>query len=110
MSMGRSVLEGEMATRLDEERGTALLGDAAVLIWNDIAAEGREEFYRWHDKEHVPERLGLPGFRRGRRFVRPGHSPEWFTMYEAADVSVLVSPQYLERPGIRERVVRREDR
>ncbi len=95
--MGGSILESEMATRSDEEPGTALLGDAAVLIWNDVEAEGREEFYRWHDKEHVPERLGLPGFRRGRRFVRPGHSPEWFTMYEAADVSVLVSPQYLAR-------------
>jgi hypothetical protein len=97
MSMGASVLETERAARSDEERGTALLGDAAVLIWNDVAAEGREEFYRWHDKEHVPERLALQGFRRGRRFVRPGHSPEWFTMYEAADVSVLVSPEYLAR-------------
>jgi hypothetical protein len=97
MIMGGSVLERERAARSGEERGTALLGDAAVLIWNDLEAEGREEFYRWHDKEHVPERLALPGFRRGRRFVRPGHSPEWFTMYEATDVSALVSPQYLAR-------------
>ena len=97
MNIRESVLEGERAACADEGRGTALLGDAAVLIWNDVTAEGREEFYRWHDREHVPERLALPGFRRGRRFVRPGHSPEWFTMYEAADVSALVSPQYLAR-------------
>jgi len=95
MSANGSMLESEIAAVA--ERGAALLGEAAVLIWNDVAADGREEFYRWHDREHVPERLGIPGFRRGRRFVRPGHSPEWFTMYEAVDVAVLVSPQYLAR-------------
>ena len=79
------------------ERGSALLGQAAVIVWNDIAPEGRDRFYRWHDKEHMPERLALPGFRRGRRFSRPGHSPEWLTIYEAVDVSALVSPEYLAR-------------
>ena len=77
--------------------GGALMGQGAVLIWNDIADEGRNEFYEWHDKEHVPERLGIPGFRRGRRFVKRSHSPEWFTMYEADDVSVVTSPDYLAR-------------
>ena len=87
------------ASSADRSRwsGSALLGQAAVLIWNDIALEGREQFYRWHDKEHMAERLGLPGFRRGRRFSRPGHSPEWLTMYEAVDISALVSPEYLAR-------------
>lgn len=78
-------------------RHGALLGNAAVLIWNDVAPEGRDAFYAWHDKEHVPERLALPGFRRGRRFSKRGHSPEWLTMYEADDMSALVSPRYLAR-------------
>ncbi|BBQ01168.1 hypothetical protein BSFA1_62960 (plasmid) [Burkholderia sp. SFA1] len=75
----------------------ALLGEGAVLVWNDVVSAGREQFYEWHDKEHIPERLAIPGFRRGRRYVRPGHSPEWLTMYEAADLDVVVSPAYLER-------------
>jgi len=75
----------------------ALMGQGAVLIWNDVADEGRDEFYEWHDKEHVPERLAIPGFRRGRRFIKPSHSPEWFTMYEADDLSVVTSPGYLAR-------------
>ena len=75
----------------------ALMGQGAVLIWNDVADEGRDQFYEWHDKEHVPERLAIPGFRRGRRFVKPLHSPEWFTMYEADDLSVVTSPSYLAR-------------
>ena len=75
----------------------ALLGRGAVVVWNDVTDEGREQFYQWHDKEHVPERLALPGFRRGRRFVAPGHSPEWLTVYEADDLGVLTSPEYLAR-------------
>ena len=75
----------------------ALLGAGAVVVWNDVAAEGREQFYAWHDKEHIPERLAIPGFRRGRRYIRPGHSPEWLTMYEADDLGVMVSPEYLRR-------------
>lgn len=75
----------------------ALLGGAAVLVWNDVAAAGREQFYQWHDKEHIPEHLALPGFRRGRRYRKPGHSPEWLTFYEADDLAVLVSPAYLAR-------------
>ena len=43
-------------------RAGALLGDAVVLVWNDVADEGREQFYQWHDREHIPERLATPGF------------------------------------------------
>ncbi len=75
----------------------ALLGAGAVLVWNDVAAEGRTPFYEWHDKEHIPERLAIPGFRRGRRYAKPGHSPEWLTLYEADDLEVLVSPAYMAR-------------
>jgi hypothetical protein len=75
----------------------ALLGRAAVLIWNDVAPEGRDAFYAWHDREHMPERLALPGFRRGRRFAKAGHSPEWLTMYEADDIGALTSREYLAR-------------
>lgn len=77
--------------------GGALMGRAAVLIWNDVAPEGRAQFYAWHDGEHIPERLSLPGFLRGRRCARAGHSPEWLTIYEAVDVSALMSPAYLAR-------------
>jgi len=73
--------------------GPALLGNAAVIVWNDVADEGRERFYQWHDNEHIPERLALPGFRRGRRFAKPGHSPEWLTLY----LTVVTSPEYLAR-------------
>jgi hypothetical protein len=85
------------STTMTGSRGGSLLGTGAVLVWNDVAEDGRRQFYEWHDKEHIPERLAVPGFRRGRRYSKPNHSPEWFTMYEADDLSVVTSPGYLER-------------
>jgi hypothetical protein len=77
----------------------SLLGKAAVLIWNDVIESERDAFYQWHDKEHVPERLSLPGFLRGRRYRGDGSqgAAEWLTIYEARDLDVLISPAYLAR-------------
>ena len=94
-SAGKGATAREASER--SQIASAVMGRGAVLIWNDVTSEGRAEFYAWHDHEHIPERLSLPGFLRGRRYVARGHSPEWLTIYEAVDVSALVSPQYLER-------------
>lgn len=80
-----------------DARGGALLGAAVVVIWNDVADEGHGQFYAWHDHEHLPERLAIPGFARGRRFAKPGHSPRWLTLYEAESLDVLVAPAYVAR-------------
>jgi hypothetical protein len=93
----RDVDRSANAAATSTSTGSALLGIGAVVIWNDVAPQGRQQFYDWHDKEHIPERLAIPGFRRGRRYARPGHSPEWLTLYEADDLGVVTSPAYLAR-------------
>jgi len=75
----------------------ALLGEGVVVVWNDVEAAGRGLFYEWHDREHLPERLAIPGFLRGRRLRSSNHSPEWLTIYEAATVGVLSSEAYMTR-------------
>jgi len=75
----------------------SLLGQGVVAIWNDVAPEGRAAFYEWHNREHMPERVGVPGFLRGRRYVAVAGAPEYFTLYEAANTSVLAGSHYLER-------------
>ena len=76
-----------------------LAGGGAICIWNDITDEGRDEFYAWHLTEHMPERVAVPGFRRGRRYIAldTASRPEFFTLYETADTDVLTSPAYLAR-------------
>jgi hypothetical protein len=75
----------------------SLLGRGAVAIWNDVVPEGRAEFYEWHHREHMPERVGIPGFLRGRRYIAVKGAPEFFTLYEATGTDVLAGPHYLER-------------
>lgn len=77
----------------------SLAGGGAICIWNDITDEGRDEFYAWHLTEHMPERVGIPGFRRGRRYIAldAASRPEFFTLYETADTGVLTGPDYLAR-------------
>ena len=76
-----------------------LTGEAVVAIWNDITPEGRAAFYAWHLHEHMPERVGIPGFRRGRRYVAadPATSPEFFTLYEVETPQVLQGQDYAAR-------------
>jgi hypothetical protein len=75
----------------------ALAGRGAVAIWHDIAPEGREAFYAWHGQEHMPERIGVPGFLRGRRFVAIDGAPEFFNLYETASPTVTTGADYLAR-------------
>ena len=67
----------------------SLAGEAVVSIWHGIAPEGRDAFYAWHVHEHMPERVGIPGFLRGRRYIAERGGPEFFTLYEASTVEVL---------------------
>ena len=74
-----------------------LLGRAVLAIWNDVAAGADEEFNRWHLGEHLAERVGTPGFLRGRRYdvIRGDH--RYFTLYETERPEVLNGPEYLAR-------------
>jgi hypothetical protein len=72
--------------------------DAGILaIWNDCAPAGRDAYERWYLEEHLPERVGLPGFRAGRRYERIEGDREYFTFYETETPEALASPAYLER-------------
>ncbi len=76
-----------------------LAGEGAVAIWNGIAEEGRKDFYDWHLHEHMPERLGIPGFLRGRRYRAADKEtkPEFFTLYETSTFEVIQGLDYLNR-------------
>jgi hypothetical protein len=76
-----------------------LAGEAVVAIWNGVTPEGRAEFYAWHLQEHMAERVGIPGFRRGRRYVAldAATQPEFFTLYEAETMQVLQGQDYANR-------------
>ena len=69
----------------------------AVAIWHDIAPEGREEFYAWHGQEHMPERVSIPGFNCGRRFLARQAELQFFNLYETQSPEVVRGPEYKAR-------------
>jgi hypothetical protein len=75
----------------------SLLGPAAIVISFDIEPDSVAEHDRWHSREHMPERLSIPGFRRGTRWRSHSGSPAYLVVYEVAASSVLTSEAYLRR-------------
>ena len=74
-----------------------MLGAAAITMWWDVAPGMRAEWEDWHSNEHMPERLSIPGFLRGSRWIASSGEPSYFTLYEAAELATITSGAYLER-------------
>ena len=74
-----------------------MLGTAAVTMWWNVAPEMRAEWEDWHSSEHMPERLAIPGFLRGTRFVAQSGEPSYFVLYEVTQPAVMTGGAYLER-------------
>jgi len=75
----------------------SLLGKAAVAMWWTIRPEQRAEFGDWHSHEHFPERMSIPGFRRGSRWTSTDDADGFFVLYELEQYDVLTSKGYLDR-------------
>ena len=73
-------------------------GNAFLAIWHDIEEGGHAEYIEWHTREHMPERLSIPGFRTGKRLHAPDASRYAFgTVYSGETLETFRSPDYLER-------------
>ena len=95
-----------MRTQRLEAQGAArfhgLLGEAVLAVWCDIDPEHDAEFNDWYTHQHLPERVGIPGFLRGRRWSVPKGAAyqkggQYFTLYEIETLQTLVSAPYMER-------------
>lgn len=76
----------------------ALKGRAFMAIWHDIAEAGEAEYNVWHTRQHLPERLGVPGFLVGRRYVDWRlDNQRYFTLYEGLTLETFSSQDYRAR-------------
>ena len=74
-----------------------MLGRAAIAMWWDVPPEVRRKWEDWHTHEHMPERLGIPGFLRGTRWIALSGEPSYFVLYEAAKLTAVTAGAYVER-------------
>jgi hypothetical protein len=68
-----------------------------MLLLFDVVRDAIPEHDEWHTHEHLPERLSIPGFVRGTRWVALSGQPRYLVMYEVEQLATLTSDTYLER-------------
>ncbi len=61
----------------------------------DFSAVAEDEFNDWYDLEHLPERLRIPGFLNGERWIGANDPKISVATYDLDDPSVLRSAPYL---------------
>jgi hypothetical protein len=66
-----------------------------LAIWTDVDKAYQADFHQWYDREHLRERVDIPGFRNARRY-RTADSPQFFAAYDTESLAVLNSPAYTQ--------------
>ena len=77
-----------------------LLGSGLLAIWHDLDISDSadlSDFQNWYRSEHFPERLGIPGFMRGRRYQSMDSDIRFSALYETKDIETLASEAYYDR-------------
>jgi hypothetical protein len=68
---------------------------AFLALWNAITSESvQPEYEKWHSFEHVPERVGLPGFVQATRYRSVTQPLRYFTSYQLGSLDALSTPEY----------------
>ncbi len=66
-----------------------------MAFWTNIDDEHLLEVQKWHNCEHVTERVTIPGFLVGRRYRGVDKAHTYLMYYETTDTSILQSEPYL---------------
>jgi hypothetical protein len=72
-----------------------LHGKGMLVVYTEVAARDERDLNEWYNREHIDERINLPGFHRARRYVAVRGSPKYLATYECDSADDLVTPGYL---------------
>jgi hypothetical protein len=68
---------------------------ALLLVVVDVDPEHEDEFNRWYDEEHIPEKRATRGFRSARRYASHDQPGRYLAVYEIDDADVVTSAEYM---------------
>ena len=76
----------------------AFLGKGMLVTFTEVAQDLEDEFNDWYNREHIDERVNMPGFKRARRYIAAdgGTLVKYFATYETEVVEDLSAPAYME--------------
>jgi hypothetical protein len=73
-----------------------LSGKGMLITLMDADTAEERDFNQWYDKEHIIERVSIPGFLEARRYVAVAAEPKYLNFYTTETLDVLRSPAYLQ--------------
>jgi hypothetical protein len=73
-----------------------LYGQGLLMTFTEVPPELEDDFNEWYNREHLDERINIPGFRRARRYAGIDAEIKYFTTYEALASDNIASPDYLD--------------
>lgn len=70
------------------------MSNGTLAVWSGIDAEAEDDYNAWYDREHMFERVSVPGIRRARHYRTVSGAPKFFTYFELEEPSVVSSGVY----------------
>ncbi|MBJ9665759.1 DUF4286 family protein [Burkholderia gladioli] len=66
-----------------------------LCIWTDTDPRTEDDFNAWYDREHMQERVAIPGFSHARRFLASdGATRRYLALYETVSLDVFRGEAY----------------
>ena len=75
------------------------IGMTVLVVTMEVDAEDEEEFNKWYNEQHLPERMAIPGYVSARRFkLEDGNNAlKYLCIWEMEDGSPLQSEIYKDQ-------------
>ena len=69
---------------------------AILFVWTDVDPEHEQDFNLWYDREHVQERVALPGFVSGVRYRCVQGPRRYLGLYRTRNLAAFRSAEYFQ--------------
>ena len=69
-------------------------GRGLLMVYVDVPAPYEDEFNRWYNEEHIPERLAIPGVLNAARYEAVRGGPHYLACYELDEPEAYFSASW----------------
>ncbi|HEY9316734.1 hypothetical protein J2732_001843 [Achromobacter deleyi] len=73
---------------------TASIPHGLLFVASDVGAADEPDFNRWYDREHVEERVRIPGFLSGARYVSRSGGRKYLGLYRTESLAAFTTADY----------------
>ncbi len=68
-----------------------------LVVQIEVEPDYANELNDWYEKEHIPERLAMPGFRSAKRYVNSEGAPAYLAIYDLEYPEAATNSTYMSQ-------------